>query len=304
MRIPPYRTALIVCAVIVAGWLVGCGSDRRGTVPDASVSDTAAPLRIVSLAPNITETLFALGLGDRVVGVTRFDTFPPDAREKPKVGGYLDLNYEAVAALRPDLVLLLPEHEEARAFLDELGIRHETLHNRSVAEIIGTVTRIGELCGVPERAGALADSLNGRIAAIREAVAGTPPPRVLVVIGRTMGEGALRNVTVAGTSSIYDELLRIAGGVNAWEGGIVDYPELSAEGLLRIAPDMIVDLIPDATADTVEVMTEWRTVPGLRVADEGQVRIIAGDAAFIPGPRIVALVAVLAAMFHPDRFGD
>ena len=116
------------------------------SIPEASEADEYR--RIVSLAPNITETLYAVGLGDAVAGVTRFCTWPPEALEKPEVGGLYDPNLEAIVALEPDLVLMLPAHEALEPMLDGLGIEYLAIPNETVGEIIGTVRVIGDRCGV------------------------------------------------------------------------------------------------------------------------------------------------------------
>ena len=115
-------------------------------------SDETVYKRIISMSPSITETLYALDLGERVVGVTRFCTYPPETKEKMKVGGYIDLNYEAITVLQPDLVILLPEHEKVRNYLTELGIRFQVVHNRTVSEILATIITIGTICGAEKRA--------------------------------------------------------------------------------------------------------------------------------------------------------
>ncbi len=261
--------------------------------------------RIVSLAPNITETLYALGCGERVVGVSRFCDHPPEALEKPKVGGYFDPNYEAVAALRPDLVLLLPEQSGAREYLDELGIPHETVKNRTVARILDTIRRIGELCDASMRADSLVTNIETRMRAIAAKTAGRERPAVLISIGRTLGTGTLKDVYIAGKGTHYDELIGLAGGTNAYTGRDIQYPLLSPEGLLHLKPDIIVDLVPglaETDRDREAVLREWEVVPGVPAVDRSRVHILEGGYTVIPGPRFILLLEDLAEIIHPELF--
>ena len=199
-------------------------SDRK---PDYKRADRSYS-RIISLAPSITETLFALGLGNKVVGVTRFCAYPPEASDKQSVGGYLNPNYEMMATLTPDLVLLLPEHETIRIYLDQLDIHYVTIHNRTVDEILETIDTIGILCGVETKAGSLIADIKERINTILKRTGKSPKPSVLISIGRTMGTGTIKDVYVAGAGTFYDELIDLAGGKNAYNSDDIAYPLLSA----------------------------------------------------------------------------
>ena len=294
---------LIIAFVTGAFLLVARGKRHPSTVDGLDDIREYACSRIVSLSPNITETLFALGLGERTVSVTRFCRYPPEAREIAKVGGYLDPNYEAIAALRPDMVFLLPEHEAARTYLDEFDIRHRTVNNKTVSQILDAIQTIGTTCGADGRAEELATSIRSRMNAVRERAHGFPRPRVLISIGRSFGGGALEEVYVAGKNTSYDELISIAGGENAYEGPAIDYPVLSAEGIIRLDPDIIVELatgIDDRGLDEAAVIEDWKGLPGLEAVKRGKVYVITGDYAVIPGPRFILFLEELQAILHPE----
>src|SRR5258707_1060445 len=130
------RRWILIATVVVAfggSYALKRRFTGRSELPSGAPSGAA---RIVSLAPSITETLFELGLGDRVVGVTRYCTFPPEARTKPQVGGYYDPNFEAVTAARPDLVITLTEHHEVRNELGKLGLAFVTVDHTTVPGIL------------------------------------------------------------------------------------------------------------------------------------------------------------------------
>lgn len=260
------------------------------------------PRRLVSLAPSVTELLFDLGLGDRVVGVTDWCRRPPAALAVAKVGGHLDPNLEAVVALQPDLVVLEVANTEAAAGLRRLGLPVLAVEHRDVTGILASVTLAGEACGVPVRAAALRDSLEARVAAVHNARADGPHPLALVVVGRDATGGVLRDVYAAGGGTFLGELLELAGGRNAIEGDALRYPLLSQEGLVRLAPEVVVDLAPECADDPrrqAELRAAWdllREVPAVR---DGRVRIVLDDAALIPGPRFVETLDLLAEALDP-----
>ena len=299
------RCAIIVRYVILISLvlaLAGCDTSRIET-EQARTDDHEyrSYSRIISLSPSITETLFALGLGERVVGVTRFCTYPPQASEKQSVGGYLDPSYETMVLLEPDLVLLLEEHESVRVYLDRLGIHHATVHNRTIDEIMGTITTIGEICCVVERADSLSADIGRRMDGIRGGIPPGPRPRVLVSVGRTMGSGTLTDVYAAGAGTFYDELIDLAGGENVYSGGSIAYPLLSAEGLLHLNPDIIFDLVPDFEKngyDREAVLDEWHSVENVRAVKNSMVFLLTGDYTVIPGPRFILLLEDVAEIIH------
>jgi iron complex transport system substrate-binding protein len=271
--------------------LVSCvGTPGKYTIPPTAV-------RIISLAPNITETLFALGLGDRVIGVTRFCDYPPEAREKPSVGGFLDPNYEMISSLHPDLVLLLPEHVEVMESLDNLGIRYEIVHDRTVAEILGTIGRIGNLCGKEHEADSLIADIDGRIKTIQTAAAKGVKPKVLISVSREFDAETISRVYAAGPGTFYDELIGFAGGENAYRGPDISYPVLSAEGLISLNPDIIIDLIPPGQEEDVSpetIRNTWAGFGTIGAVRSGQIYVLDDDYAVVPGPRFIEFLEELA----------
>ncbi|MBT4482452.1 MAG: ABC transporter substrate-binding protein [Candidatus Latescibacteria bacterium] len=280
--------------------------EKNDSVPSFDAHETSDKIvfnRIISMAPNITETLFALGLGNRVAGVTDFCNYPYEAREKAKVGGYFNPNYEAIAALEPDLVFVLPEHEEIRNYLRVLGIQYRVVHNRTVGEILDTIMTIGRICGVEEQAREMVEDINYRMDNIQKRTESKPHPSVLIVISRTIGTGSLKDVCVAGKNTSYDELITFAGGRNAYVGVSITYPALSAEGLLNINPDIIIDLIPDTESKGLDenmFLKEWESVSSLEAVNNNRVYIISNDYAFIPGPRFIIFLEDLARIICPE----
>ncbi|MEJ2111135.1 MAG: ABC transporter substrate-binding protein [Acidobacteriota bacterium] len=215
--------------------------------------------RIVSLAPSITENLYFLGMMDRVVGVTRYCDFPPEARMKTKIGGYYDPNYEAIVDLNPDLIIMLAEHEDPREYLGRLGFDILVVNHKSIAGIMESIELIGRTCGVYEKAASVTADLQTRMKRIEDKTAGLPSPRVMVSIGRNMGTGTLKDVYISGKEGFYDEMIERLGGTNAYPGKVA-FPVVSSEGIIQMNPDVIIDIVPDLQErgwNTDLVVEEW-----------------------------------------------
>jgi iron complex transport system substrate-binding protein len=288
----------ILIAVVVGAFAGSYALKRSASVRTSEASGPPVARRIVSLAPSTTELLFALGLGDRVVGVTRYCEYPPEAKSRPRIGGYYDPNYEVLVQARPDLILTLPEHEGIRAELRKLGLPFRTVNHETVRGILESVTDVGAACGVPEKAAAFRSDLEARMRRVRERTAGRARPRVLISVGRMSGDSSLTRITACGRGGFYDDLIVMAGGVNAFEGEIA-FPALSAEGLIAARPDVIVDLFPDLKErglDPETVRREWTALPGVKA----RVHVVGDSYAVVPGPRVVLLLEELAAAIHPE----
>jgi iron complex transport system substrate-binding protein len=278
------------------------------------------PARIVSLAPSITEVLFKLNLGDRVAGVTRYCDYPPEATEKPVVGGYFDVNYEMLLSLEADLVILLTEHQDALDRLEELGVRTLTVNHSRVDGILESITTIANRSGVEETGKSLRSSLEGRMSEIRERKlpgsltprhSDTPilrypdqdRPRVLVAVGRLMDKSSGGEIFISGRDGFYDDLVALAGGVNAYREETLKFPAISDEGLVRLDPDIILEMVPDLTdeSDRKSLMDLWRSKRGIRAVRKGQVYILGDDYVVVPGPRFVDLLEDMAEIINSHR---
>jgi iron complex transport system substrate-binding protein len=275
-------------------------------LPVYSVEDATPTLqRIISMAPSTTEILFELGLGDKVVGVTRYCDYPPDATAIAKVGGYVDPNYEEILSLQPDLVILLTSHQDAKRELTKMGIRTATIPHKTVGDIHEAILTIGETCHARKEATALLKEIDRRAEAIRRKVKDKPTPSVLICIGRDTESGQLAGMYMAGKKGFYDEIIEAAGGRNAYEDEAVAYPQLSAEGVIELNPDVIVDLAshinPNGkTAD--EISSQWDRLRPVAAVRGGRVHVILGNHALRPGPRYVQFLEQLARFLHPDAF--
>jgi len=294
---PTFRRWLAL--VVLLPTLVGCD---RAASSFSSVPDEF-PSRIVSLSPSVTDVLFDLDLGDRVVGVTRYCRPPQSARDLPDVGGYLDINLEAIVALEPDLVVVIQDHAAIRSRLESLGLRTLQVDQSTVPGILNSIADISAACGVPAAGSELAGEIRVRLDSVSRLTRGLNRPRTLVVVGRDAGSGTIDSVWVAGRATFYNDVLELAGGTNAMMSTSVAYPEVSREGLLHLDPDVILDLLADLDdrhIDPEMALADWQGQTGLRALDEARVHTVEEPWAVVPGPRIADLVEQVARLLHPE----
>ncbi len=262
------------------------------------------PARIVSTAPSITETLFALGLGNRVAGVTTFCNYPEQARRLPKIGTYIQPNLEVIVSLRPDLVVVEANPIRLREKLEALGLRVLELHFTTVADIHRSIERLGQAAGVAERAEALNRSIRIQLEEIRRRTAPLPRRRMLFLVGRS--PNALEGLIAAGSASYLNELITIAGGANIFRDAPTAYPKVSLEEILARDPEVIVDMGEMARttgvteADKQRVVRLWDRYPSLTAVRTRRVFAVAADIYVVPGPRMVEAARHFARMLHPE----
>jgi len=243
--------------------------------------------RIISFAPSITETLFALSLGDRVVGVSSFCKYPPEVERIPKVGGYTDPNYETVLRLKPDLAILLQEHLQMVDFLKKNEIDYILVDNHDLSSILKSFILIGKKCGKSEKADSLVERI--RSAMFRDSAGNTSPPKVLICVDRyDQGCGKINNAYAAGNETFYSDLLKMTGMDNVVSGSKIAYPQISAEGIIIMNPDIIIDIAMRPGAGASEKSKkDWQSLPMVSAVKNNLVFCLEGDYLTVPGPRIL-----------------
>ncbi|MGQ9606940.1 MAG: ABC transporter substrate-binding protein [Thermogutta sp.] len=300
------RAIRLVALVLVLLWTVGCGRSAGPNLPAEHATGgrepSAVPRRVVSLAPSITETLFAMGLGDVVVGVTDFCRDPPEVTNLPKVGGYLNPNVEAVLRLQPDLIIIPAGAQRFEEIFGRFSLPVLEVDHRNLEGVFTSFETLGRALGAEERGREAARALRARLDQAAERSRGRPRPRVLLAIDRTIEENRLRDVYVAGDDGFLNQVIELAGGENAAKHLGVPFPVLSAEGILRIDPEVIVDLVGDMPAAAAQhdvLLSGWKQVAEVAAVRTGRVYILS-DVPVVPGPRTPLLVERLARCFHPD----
>jgi iron complex transport system substrate-binding protein len=274
-------------------------------VASGAVGHAAGPARIVSTSPSITETLFALGLGDRVVGVSTYCRFPPQVAKLPKVGSFLKPDPELIAGLRPDLVIV---HEVGNGLdrrLGSLRIPFIVVDRGTLASVYSSMRQIATAAGVPERAETLIGDVQRRLGAVHRAGAARPKRRVLFIIGRR--PGMLADLIAIGPGSYINELIQVAGGTNVMAmPGQPEYPRISMETVLRLDPDVIVDTVDmgdtDAERRERQPLNErlWSAYGTLTAVRTRHVHAATTDALVVPGPRVVEAAEWVATLLAAE----
>ena len=262
-----------------------------------AVTLTAAPRRIVSLVPGVTEILFAIGAQDALVGVTDFCDYPAEARRKARVGDMLAPNLETLVSLRPDVVVATRSGNREETFdqLKRLGLPVYLVDEPpSIADVLQLVGGLGRLTGRRDAAAAVAAGLERRITAVRERVAGRPHPRVLYVLWP-------EPLIVPGREAIVSELIQLAGGQSLTAGDADAWPRYSLEAAVAKSPEVI--LLANHGAGTGAIaMDQWRGLTELPAVKAGRLRSVDGDLLHRYGPRVVDGLEQLARAIHPEAF--
>jgi iron complex transport system substrate-binding protein len=270
----------------------------------AAVLWAAPPQRIVSTAPSITETLFALGLGDRVVAVSQHCHYPPEAARRPKIGTYLRPNVEAIVGLHPDLVILQDTAPQAAGQMERVRLSVLRVEHGDLESVFRSIRAIADRCGIPERGVKLEAEIRGRLTAIRGRTARLPRRSLIFIVGRS--PGTLDNLMAVGRGSYLNTLIEIAGGNNALAGTLMQYPRVSLESILGLNPDVLVDM--GDMAETVgvteqhkrDVVALWSRQPALKAVAQKRVYAVAEDIFVVPGPRIAEAAEAFERMLHPE----
>jgi len=222
----------------------------------------------------------------------------------PKLAA-IDPNYEATVALRPDLVILLKSHQDAQLAFKKLGIRTLSIPNQHASDVQRAIALIGAEIGAQARANTLVEQLKHRTQAVQAAIKDQTRPRVLISIGRETATDNLAGIYIAGKDGFYDEIIELAGGVNAYQDTKVLYPQVAAEGLLQLNPEVIVDLISPVrlgTKDVTKIKQQWQRLRSLEALRQQRIHVIVGDHALRPGPRYIEFLEQLARLLHPEAF--
>lgn len=286
-RMPYVALALLAAQIALAG--VGQGTAQR----------------IVSTTPSTTEVLFAEGLQDRVVGVSNYCKYPPQALKLPKVGTYLHPNIETIARLRPDLVILQPVPGQLTERLTALHIPYLALEIYTLPDIYRAMREIGAAAGVPYRAAEAISRLKQQLHAVQVKAGSLKKQRVLLIIGRR--PGTLSDLVAVGGNNYLNSLTELAGGVNVLaRAGTASYPRISLETVLRENPDVIIDLTgmeeteSQRSEERQQTLALWQQRRDLSAVRNHRIYSISSAAFVTPGPRASMAAEELFGYLHQD----
>jgi iron complex transport system substrate-binding protein len=266
----------------------------------------AVPQRIISTSPGITEILFALGAGSRVVGVTDYCVFPPEVKKIPKIGSWASPNMEVIVAARPDLIIVQKTAVHDAARFRSAGLHTLEVHLDRIADIYSAIAAIGAEAGVPDRSRQLTASIRKELGDIQSRVAGRRPASVMFVVGRT--PGSLEGIIAVGSTSYLSEVIALAGGRNILSDSRVAYPKVLHEEILARNPEVIIDMGEHADAAALtepQIASEvalWGRYGSVSAVRNHRVHIVASEMYVVPGPRVVDCARSLARLLHPEVF--
>jgi iron complex transport system substrate-binding protein len=255
------------------------------------------PKRIVSLAPNITEILFSLGLNEEIVGVSIHCNFPEKAKTKVRVGSYISLDFEKITSLKPDLIIATGagNTREMVDRLEKLGFQTYTIYPKNFNDILKSIGHIGEVVNREKEARGIIEGLRKRSQRVIELTKGLSRPKVFIQIGDAP-------IVTVGKGSFADDLIRLAGGENIAGKEKEVYPRFGMEEILKRSPEVIVISSMNPKGDYQKILEEWnrwKTIPAVK---NGRIHLIDSDLLDRPSPRIIDGLEELARVLHPERF--
>ena len=270
-------------------------------VAHTNTQSQRTPQRIISVIPAVTEMLFALGAGDRVVGVGTFDKHPPEVETLPKVGALLDPDLEKILSLRPDLVAVYASQSDLRQQLERAGVPVFVYTHGGLTGVLSTLSELGGRVAAAERARGLIAEIEQRLKAVRGRRPLRPAPRTLIVMGRD--SFSLRGIYASGGVGFIHDMVTAAGGANVFADLQQEAVQATTEQIIARRPEVIIELVaePMAPADVVKERTVWKSLASVPAVRNNRIHIVADRRTVIPGPRVAEGVEVIAATLHPER---
>jgi iron complex transport system substrate-binding protein len=255
------------------------------------------PRRIISLAPNITEILFSLGLDQEIVGVSIHCNFPERAKSKVQVGSYISLDFEKIIFLKPDLIIATGagNTRDMVERLEKIGVPTYVIFPKNFDDVLKSIHHLGQVVGQEKEAMDIIQGMKRRSQRVIELTKDLPRPKVFLQIGEAP-------IVTVGKGSFADDLLHLAGGENIAGKEKEMYPRLGMEEILRRAPEVILISSMNPKAEYHKIFQEWarwKIIPAVR---DGRIRLIDSDLIDRPSPRIIDGLEEMARILHPQQF--
>ncbi|MDR2350003.1 MAG: helical backbone metal receptor [Deltaproteobacteria bacterium] len=291
------KTALLVL-LLLAGLALTVRLHNALAVATSPKPIPENPQRIVTLAPSVTETVFAAGLGPEVIGVTTFCRYPPEVLSLPKVAGFSDVNVEAILRLRPDLVILPVDKIQTQAELSRLGLTVMTVDTRTLNGLLSALAELGKATNREKESDLAIDRIEDAIEAAKANAMGKSKPKVLFsVMHSYAGLGYISEITAAGNDGFFSYLIEICGGTNAYDGAL-SFPSLSREALFKLNPDVIIDLLR-SESDVEQTRKDWQSLAGVNAVKNDRLYLFTDESDTVPGPRAYLTIKKVSEAIHP-----
>ncbi|MCF8094653.1 MAG: cobalamin-binding protein [Desulfobacteraceae bacterium] len=294
------KLLFIKSCIVVVFFILVAGLPYAATVTDhdgrrVNVPDN--PRRVISLAPSITEIVFAVGRGDRLVAATMYSNYPGAAKQVTSVGSYVNLDIEKIVSLDPDLCIAIKDGNPISVIrrLEELDIPVYAVDPRDLDSVMASLEDIGSLLGADKQAGKVIANMKERMADVQERISKiSHRPRVFFQIG-------VSPIVSAGSDTFIHELIRRAGGKNL-AGGQAGYPRFSTEEVLAISPEIIIVTSMNRQDAFNRVFEKWKQWKDLPAAANDRIYLVDSDLVDRPSPRLVKGLEKLARLIHPELF--
>ena len=259
------------------------------------VNVTSAPQRIVSLAPGLTEILYTIGLDEKIAGVTSYCNWPPQARQKPLIGGFINPSVEKIVSLKPDLIIVTADgnRKDIIQKLERIGLSVYVTNPSDTAGILKSILHIGEITNRETEAGKLVEKLQKRLNNIAEQIKHKSKPRVFFQIG-------LEPVITVGKGTLINETIERAGGVNVAGLDTARYPRYSTEGIMQASPEIVLFAPMIHDKEFTAVKKFWQEFKGVPAVKNNKIYPVNTDIISRASPRIVDAIEKMALIFHPD----
>lgn len=301
---PPIRRAghwRLSLAAALSVLALACG---RPPVVEREPAAGSAPQRIVSLSPNVTEILAGVGAFDRVVAVSTYCEYPPEASALPRVSTWQSTNLEQLESLRPDLIIMTDAQEPfLREKLDALALPTLVVRGQTLEDAITSILEVGRAVGSERRAEALAAETRAALAEVRARTRELPRPRVLCVVDRV--PGTLRDLYSATEGSFLDELIEIAGGDSIAPPASTGYGRMTKEAVVDLDPEVVIDMVQGTKGDFGEdARAVWQALAGVTAVRHGRVYPVRETSVLHPSQFVADTARRFAVIIHPEAFGD
>ncbi len=270
---------------------------------NAFAEPKASYQRIIASTPSATEILFALGAGDRVVAVTDFCTYPPEACKLPSIGGLLNPSVESWITLRPDLIIYQGGNNRLASNARNLNIETLSIPLDNIEDILSAIKKLGDLLGKSPEAKKLSASIQSRLKGYQKILEDTQSKSVLLLLGDS--NDPRRDLYAVGKGTFLDELLTLAGGENILPDSLARYPKVTKEFIIKSSPEIIIEAGPKSRLspeEQAERISAWSKFPAIRAVQTKSIFFIGDDYILLPGPRLTKTVERLGQVIHPDLF--
>ncbi|NOR53884.1 MAG: ABC transporter substrate-binding protein [Candidatus Aminicenantes bacterium] len=260
--------------------------------------------RIICIAPSVTEIVFALGCGKEVIGVSDFSTYPPQAKEKVRIGGMFNPNRERIIVLQPDLVIIQGKHDSVAKLCRKEGIRLLSVEIDTLKDIPEAIFSLGQELNAESQAAKLVKEVKDGLDAVKAKIQGLPTRKVFLTLAHTPGD--LTGLMTTGPGTFLHELIEIAGGENIFADASGAYPQISKESLIKRQPEVLIEVLPGGVSGRKLrlLRKDWGRLSMLPAVRRGNIHFLTDDFLLIPSIRITQTARRFAEIIHPEAFDE